>query len=97
MEKIRWLLYLKRGQHNEPLSVNRAIAAITNCMRTIGSVKEDDVENRHDDLLIEYSKNLPKVARLLKVHQIQPGDHFEMMPNYKNFQKVAKGEIFGTG
>jgi len=81
------------GQHNESLSVNRAIAAITNCMRTIGCVRENDVENRHDELLIEYSKNLPKVARLLKVHQINAGDNFEMMPNYKNFQTVKKGEI----
>lgn len=84
------------GQHDEPLSTNRAIAAITNCMRTIGSVKKDDVENRHDDLLITYSKNLPKVAELLKVHQIKPGDDFKMVPNYKNFQPIKKGDILAT-
>ena len=81
------------GQHNEQLSVNRAIAAITNCMRTVGCVKAEDVENRHDSLLIEYSKGLPKVAQLITKHAIKPGDQFEMMPNYKNFQAVKKGEI----
>ncbi|MEO0333392.1 MAG: succinylglutamate desuccinylase/aspartoacylase family protein, partial [Bacteroidota bacterium] len=50
------------GQHEDPLSVNRAIAAIINCMRTTGLVKAQDVENRHDALLIEFSRNLPKVA-----------------------------------
>lgn len=84
------------GQHDEQLSINRAIAALTNCMRTIGCVQEDHVENRHDTILIEYSKNLPKVAELIKAHTIKPGDNFEMVPNYKNFQQVKKGEVLAT-
>ncbi|MEZ5055829.1 MAG: hypothetical protein R2879_02225 [Saprospiraceae bacterium] len=35
------------GQHDEPLSVNRTIAAIINCLRTVGCVRKEDVENRH--------------------------------------------------
>lgn len=81
------------GQHNENLSVNRAIAAIINCMLSIGCVKDNDVENRHNSLLIEYSKGLPKVAKLLKCHTVKPQDHFQMRPNYKNFQTVKKGEL----
>ena len=81
------------GQHYEDLSVNRAIAAITNCMRTIGSVSPEHVENQHDTLLIEHSKNLPKVSELISKHNIVEGDDFEMNPNYKNFQKIHSGEI----
>lgn len=81
------------GQHDEPLSVNRAIAAITNCMRTIGCVSEDDVENRHDSLLIEHSTGLPKVAELAYCHPIDPEDGFEMYPGYQNFQRIEQGEI----
>ncbi|MBV6655815.1 MAG: succinylglutamate desuccinylase/aspartoacylase family protein [Mameliella sp.] len=81
------------GQHEETLSVNRAIAAIINCMRTIGSVRSEDVENRHDTLLIEYSRGLPKVSELIITHAIKPGDEFRMLPNYKNFQAVKQGEI----
>jgi len=81
------------GQHVESLSVNRAIAALTNCMRTVGCVSADHVENRHDTLLIEYSKGLPQVAELISIHNILPGDDFQMAPNYKNFQKVKKGEV----
>lgn len=81
------------GQHEEVLSVNRAIAAVTNLLRSIGAVQAEDVENRHDSLLIEYSKGLPKVASLIKTHRINPGDDFQMMPAYKNFQKVKKGEL----
>ena len=81
------------GQHNEELSVHRAIAALTNCMRTIGCVKAEYVENRHDSILIEYSKDLPKVAELINKHTIEEGDDFRMEPGYKNFQRVKQGEL----
>ncbi len=81
------------GQHDEGLSVKRAIAAITNCMRSVGCVRAEDVENRHDKILIEYSKGLPKIADLLYCHSILPGDEFVMAPGYENFQKVSLGEI----
>ena len=80
------------GQHDEPFSVNRAIAALTNCMRTIGCVKAAHIENRHDKILIDFSKGLPKIAELITIHSIQPNDDFIMGPNYKNFQTVKKGE-----
>lgn len=81
------------GQHTDPLSVNRMIAAITNCMRTIGCVRAKDVENRHDRLLQEYSEGLPNVSELLYCHRIQPDDEFRMLPNYHNFQPVQQGEV----
>ena len=84
------------GQHDEQLSVNRAIAAITNCMRTIGCVRGEDVENRHDKLLIEFSEGLPKVSKLIMNHSIGETDEFVMLPGYENFQKVRKGEIVAT-
>lgn len=84
------------GQHNEQLSVNRAIAAITNCMRTIGSVSPEHVENQHDNLLIEHSKSLPKVSKLISKHHIEEGDNFKMLPNYKNFQRIKEGEVLAT-
>ena len=80
------------GQHQEQLSINRAIAALTNCMRTIGCVKAEDVENRHDKLLIEFSNGLPKVSQLIMTHAIEEGDRFVMRSGYKNFQRVKAGE-----
>ena len=80
------------GQHNDPLSVNRCIASIINCMRSVGSVLPEDVENRHDRLLQEYSKDLPKIAALIKVHSIGLLDDFRMLPGFNNFQPVQSGE-----
>ncbi|MCB0633269.1 MAG: succinylglutamate desuccinylase/aspartoacylase family protein [Lewinella sp.] len=81
------------GQHGDPLSVNRTIAAIVNCLRTIGCVKAEHVENRHDQLLQDYARYLPKVAALIRAHRISPEDQFQMLPGYRNFQKVKKGEV----
>jgi len=81
------------GQHEEHKSINRAIAAIINLMRSIGCVKSDDVENIHDQILVEYSKNLPDVTELIHRHPVKDGDEFVMEPGFKNFQSVKKGEL----
>ena len=81
------------GQHDEPLSINRAIAAITNFLRIIGSVRDSDVENRHNQLLIEFCKDLPRVAELIERHDIVPEDSFVMRPNFQNFQRLKAGQI----
>jgi len=85
-------LTFESGQHEDPLSVNRAIAAIITCMRTIEAVKPTDVENQHDDILKKYSESLPQVARRLYNHSIKPSDEFKMNEGYQNFQKVSKAE-----
>ncbi|MEM7104444.1 MAG: succinylglutamate desuccinylase/aspartoacylase family protein [Bacteroidota bacterium] len=81
------------GQHEEPNSVKNAIAAIINCMRSIECVSADDVENKHDELLIRHSQNLPKVAHLIDKHNLKRHDKFFMLPGYRNFQKVEKNEV----
>jgi len=84
------------GQHLDAFSPKRAIAAIINCMRTIECVDGAHVENRHDELLISYSKNLPRCSELVHRHHINDGDNFVMKPNYKNFQEIQKGEQLAT-
>lgn len=86
-------LIFESGQHDDPLSVNRAIAALINCMRSIGCIDADSVENIHDQLLIDFSKDLPKVVKLEYTHKIKMKDQFKMLPGFKNFQKVKKGQL----
>lgn len=81
------------GNHDDVLSINRAIAALTNLMTIIGCVDKEHVENRHNKLLKEFSKGLPKLSKLLYKHQINPSDQFKMKPGYTNFQKITKEEI----
>lgn len=80
------------GQHDDPLSVSRAIAGIINCLRAGGNIHPDDVDTRHDTLLMSYSAGLPKVTRLRHAHPVRPGDAFRMRPGYRNFQPIQAGE-----
>ena len=81
------------GQHLDPLSVNRSVAAIINCMRSIGAIDGAVVENQHNYLLKSYSAGLPKLSELKYCYQFKPNDKFIMKAGYKNFDPVKKGEI----
>ena len=81
------------GHHDDPKSVQRTIAALVNCLRTIGCVRPEDVENRHDLLLQEYAQGLPEVCELIYRHHIEPEDRFVMRPGFHNFQEVHAGQV----
>ena len=81
------------GQHKDPLSVNRAIAAVINCMRTIGAVDAEQVENKHDDILMAFSKDLPKVSKIVGKYAVLDKAHFKMLPGFQSFQAIEEGQI----
>lgn len=81
------------GQHEEALSVNRAISAIINCLKEIDCIESYHVENVHEEILIKYSQSLPNLTTLVDRHPIHPNDGFVMKEGYKNFQKIRKGEV----
>jgi len=84
------------GQHYDELSINRAISAIINCMRSIGCVHSMIVEPKHDEILLEYARHLPKVTELCYVHRITLKDNFVMKEGFSNFQAVKEGELLAT-
>jgi succinylglutamate desuccinylase len=81
------------GQHDDVFSVRRTIAWLVNCLRAVGCINKEDVENRHEEVLKRYSKNLPKSVQIVGNHKIMPHDNFKMQPNYQNFQAIKKDEI----
>ncbi len=81
------------GQHTDPLSVNRAIAAMINCMKVVGCIGEEHIENQHNNLLLEHARNAPKLSRLLMKYLIKPEDSFVMEPGFTNFQAIGKGDL----
>ena len=81
------------GQHDEELSVNRAIAGIICLMKEINSVKEEDVENYHEKIIKKYSENLPQLTTLVEHFPISEEDEFEMLPGFLNFQEIKKNQL----
>jgi len=84
------------GQHDDPKSINRNIAAIINVMKIIGSVKDNDVENIHDELLKAYAESLPLVSKVIYKYHVDDNEAFEMQPGFKNFQVVEQGQLIAT-
>ncbi len=86
------------GQHNCKDSPKHAISAIINCFAAIGGFYEEDIESKHDILLLQQSNGLPLEAKLVYVHPINPDDDFNMLdyPIYKNFAPIKKGEIIAN-
>lgn len=81
------------GQHKDPNAIIIAVAAVIAALRSLGSVMPHDVESIHDEILKNYSLNLPSLTKLIMKHSIHAGDGFEMLPGYLNFQAVKKGEV----
>jgi succinylglutamate desuccinylase len=81
------------GQHEDLASVSRAVAAIIYCLRAINCVKTTDLRNEHEAILVDFSKNLPSMSRLIYVHKILPDANFRMLPDFVNFQKIEKNQL----
>jgi succinylglutamate desuccinylase len=84
------------GQHKDLASISRAVAAIIHCLRAINCVKATDLRNEHEEILANFSKNLPSVSRLIYVHKILPDADFEMLPDFVNFQQIFKNQLLAN-
>jgi succinylglutamate desuccinylase len=81
------------GQHDDLYSTRRAVAWLVHALRSVGAISTHDVENRHEIILKNYSRDLPKTMQFIDSHPISPMDEFKMFGNFRNFQPVRKGEI----
>jgi succinylglutamate desuccinylase len=80
------------GQHDEPASVTRSIAAILNTLHHAGCLPEGGNEWSAAITQQHIPATLPLVTRLMGAHHIKLGDDFVMRPGYVNFQRVQAGE-----
>ncbi len=81
------------GQHDDALSVQRAVSWLVNTLRSVKALEPYDVEHRHDMILKNYARHLPKVVDLFYVHKIEADAHFQMREGFKNFQAIKAGEV----
>jgi succinylglutamate desuccinylase len=80
------------GQHDDPQSVRRSVAAVIACLRGAGCLRTNALKIPEEQLLRAHSGNFPPVVILRHVHHIGPEDGFKMRPGYLNFQTIKKGE-----
>ncbi len=86
-------LAFEGGQHNDPASVNRMIAAVVSCLRAMGCVSARHIAHEHDRILEQYSLGLPAVSRVLYRHGFTARDEFLMNPGFANFDPIREGAM----
>ncbi len=86
-------LAFEAGAHDDPSSIDRALAVVVNIFRNIGCVEEGDVRTLHDELLQSEAAQLPPRSRLVYTHHIQAADQFKMQPGFANFTAIRQGDL----
>lgn len=86
-------LGFESGHHDDVLSPHRALAAITNFLRSIKVIEPDVIKREHDILLTESTHHLPKRLKITYRHQVDNIDLWEMKKGYVNFQPIVKDEL----
>lgn len=80
------------GFHDDPLSVNRIIAAIISFFRSLGCISAEDVATIHDYILQQYSKGLPHSVYVRYKYHIDDNSLWEMLPGFHHFDQVYQGQ-----
>ena len=83
------------GAHTDPASVERALAATVNLLRSVGCVRTEDVSTHHEETLRRAAVGAPPLLELIYVHRIDRADReaFAMRPGFANFQPVTEGTL----
>lgn len=89
-------LVFEAGEHEDKLSVNRAIAAAVNFLSSVGSVERFHIAPRHGKILRDSAQGLPAHCRLIHTHSITPEDRFVMHHGFANFDPVLKDQVLAS-
>ncbi len=83
------------GSHDDPKSVDRALAATVNLLRSVGCVSKEDVSTHHDETLRQANTGTPALLELVYVHRLENPERnqFAMRPGFANFQEVEAGTL----
>ncbi len=88
-------LGFESGQHDDPVSVDRAEAAAWICLDSAGLLTrgQGPIYQRSQQRLAEAARGLPRFLELRHRHPVGPGDGFRMEPGLVNFERIHKGQL----
>ena len=91
-------LGFESGQHDDPLSVDRAAAAVWISLDSAGlsTVGRGPIYQLSQQRLADASDDLPHFVELRYRHPVTPTDGFVMEPGFVNFQLVPAGQLLAS-
>jgi succinylglutamate desuccinylase len=88
-------LAIEAGQHQDPESVERLVAAIWVLLVAAGCLRAADVPElaQQRELLLQASAGCPPVAEVRYRHVVAAGQQFTMEPGFRSFSTVQRGQL----
>jgi succinylglutamate desuccinylase len=88
-------LVVESGRHDDPMSVDRAEAAIWLALSASGVLgsRLSNVVTHARTLLTASRRDLPPAMRVFHRHAIRAADGFRMRPGFRHFQRVEEGQV----
>lgn len=84
------------GQHSAPSSIDNLEASIWMALFAAGCLNANDSLTARAtlarELLQRLSATLPEWFEIFHIHRRKPSDEFRMLPGFRSFQPVSKGE-----
>jgi predicted deacylase len=82
------------GQHDDPTTVDRHVAAIWICLEALGSLERAAIRDFEGQraLLEQANHGLPPVIEVRHRHVVAPEDDFEMLPGFESFEPIVRGQ-----
>lgn len=86
---------IEGGQHADPRTVERHVAALWICLAAVGALRLEDVPElaRHRAVLETASEGRPRCVEVVYRHVVAAGDGFEMLPGFASFDPVRAGQL----
>lgn len=85
-------LGFESGQHDSKKAISNCIAFINLVLKQTNSIINNDV-NIHYDELKESAKHVTDFFEVSYLHRIKNSDAFDILPSFKSFEKIKKGEL----
>ncbi|RMF74681.1 MAG: hypothetical protein D6738_05680 [Acidobacteria bacterium] len=88
-------LAVEAGRHDDPASVDHHESVLWHALVRAGLVAGRALPwlAWHRARLEAATAGLPSVSEVRHRHRIRPDDRFEMVPGFRNFQRVRRGEV----
>lgn len=81
------------GKHTDLKAIDRIKFAIFNCMTTIGAINNINPHIVDNDLLVQESKNHPKIVKVSYKYTVKDNEQWSIIPGFSNFDEVKKGQL----
>ena len=85
-------LGFESGQHDSKEAITNSISFINLVLKQTNSIPDNGV-SEHYNYLKESAKEVTEFFEVTYLHRIKNNDNFEILPSFKSFEKIKRGEL----